>query len=194
MTTAMIQAKMSVDDFEALANLPENNARTLQLIDGEVVEKMPSNGWSSMLAAFISEAFVNFVRSGKLGYVTGEGAGYRVGKDIFAPDVAYISRARLPRMPRKGFIPLAPDLAFEVISPSDTAQEVAEKVQVYLAHGVIVCVVYPESETMYVYEPDNRLTLLTRADSLTLPDLLPGFSMALADIFPVDDADQEILS
>ncbi len=183
----VLTSRITVEQLTALAELPENRDKTLQLINGEIVEKMPGTPYPSLIAGWIITELNIYLKTNRIGATTTEGAGYRIGDDVLAPDVTYISRARQVGFPQRGFNLIAPDLAFEVISPSDKAKEVAEKIQVYRAHGVIVCVVYPESETMHVYEPGESVRFLTRADALTLPDLLPGFALALADIFPVED-------
>ena len=82
------------------------------------------------------------------------------------------------------FLELAPDLAVEVVSPSDSANEIQEKVNEYLDVGVrLIWVVYPIQHTVTVYAADRAGRLLNEADTLDGGDVLPGFSLAVADIF-----------
>jgi Uma2 family endonuclease len=180
-------ARITPEQYASIAALPEYANQTLELIDGEIVSTMPSNGWSSLIAILIARLLADYVLRKRLGYVTGEQGGYRLGEHVLVPDVAYISRARLARIPREGFIPLPPDLAFEVTSPTDTLGAVAAKVALYRAHGVTVCVVHPLTETVEVYAPGEVVRLFTRSDVLSLPALLPGFAVPLNEIFPQDD-------
>jgi Uma2 family endonuclease len=105
------------------------------------------------------------------------------------PDLAYVSHARLPGP----FFPpgedppvwdVVPNLAVEVISPSNTAQEIDEKIADYFRHGVeLVWVVYPLSRKVYVYESVTRVTVLLETDDLTDGSVLPGFSIPIASLF-----------
>lgn len=105
------------------------------------------------------------------------------------PDLAYVSHARLPGP----FFPpgedppvwdVVPNLAVEVVSPSNTAQEVNEKVGEYFRFGVeLVWVVYPLSRQVYVYESVTRVTVLLETGDLTGGSVLPGFSIPIASLF-----------
>ncbi len=180
-------ARITPEQYASIAALPEYADRTLELINGEIVTTMPSTPYPSFIAALISAALVTYIRRTRSGYITGEQGGYRLGEHVLVPDVAYISRARQPRLPEADFNPVPPDLAFEVTSPTDTLGAVAAKVALYRAHGVTVCVVHPLTETVEVYAPGETVRLLTRADVLSLPTLLPGFALPLNEIFLQDD-------
>jgi Uma2 family endonuclease len=97
--------------------------------------------------------------------------------------VAFISRARQPQLPREGFNPIPPDLAVEVISPSDSYSDVSRKVQRYLRHGTaLVWVVDPETQTVMVHTPTSAKPFGLE-DTLDGGDVLPGFKLAVRDIF-----------
>jgi Uma2 family endonuclease len=105
------------------------------------------------------------------------------------PDVAFVSFARWPAdrpLPRVNAWPVAPDLAVEVISPTDKAFDVIEKVHEYFAGGVRqVWHVYSHTEQVFVFETPTVVRVLTRADELTAEPVVPGFRMPMADLFPL---------
>jgi Uma2 family endonuclease len=172
-------------EFEAIANLPENADKILELIDGEIVEKMASNPYSSAVSSQIIILLGGFVKQHNLGHVTGEAGGYHISEyNDFAPDVAFISKARQPNLPRRGFNPIPPDLAVEVISPSDLFSDVIKKVRAYLRYGTrLVWVVDPEEQIVMVYTPSMTFTVGIEG-ALDGGEVLPGFKLAVRDIFP----------
>ncbi len=79
-------------EFEAIDRLPRNADKILELINAESVEKMASNPYASLIASRINRYMGGFAEDNNLGYVTGEAGGYYIsGRNMFAPDVAYIS-------------------------------------------------------------------------------------------------------
>src|SRR6266851_1110312 len=100
--------KLTVEEFDRLALLPENADKLLEFIGGEVFE-VPSNAYVSEISAiFIGELYV-FLKGKRLGHITGEAGGYRVSGERYAPDVAYISFARQPELAKKGYNPNPPE-------------------------------------------------------------------------------------
>ena len=98
-------------------------------------------------------------------------------------DVAFISTPRLPENPRK-FMHGAPDLAVEILSPSNKAIEVEQKVRDYLEAGArLVWVLAAEVKTATVYRADGTARLLRENDSLDGEDVLPGLTIPLREIF-----------
>jgi Uma2 family endonuclease len=105
---------------------------------------------------------------------------------VRAPDVAFVSPERLPsgRLP-EGFLSGAPDLAVEVLSPSDNPIDIQQKVRDYLEAGArLVWVVAPQAKTLTVYRADGSARLLREQDVLDGEDVLPGFSIPAAELFP----------
>ncbi|MCC7206344.1 MAG: Uma2 family endonuclease, partial [Anaerolineae bacterium] len=110
----------TAEAFEALALSPDNAERRLELIGGEVVDVV-SNVYASRLAARILGALVAYLDRNPLGDVTGADGGYCVGDDRYIPDVGYMAKARQPDPPLEAaYNPLPPDLAVEVLSPTDS--------------------------------------------------------------------------
>lgn len=129
----------------------------------------------------------NFVKQSRLGVVTAAETGFVIGHDpdtVRAPDVGFIRAERVPRVRTRGFFQGPPDLAVEVLSPTDRAGELLAKVQDWLAAGCrAVWVVDPTSQTISVYRGSRETTLLTVADELTDDAILPGFRLPVADVF-----------
>ena len=172
----------TVEEFERFVELPENNDRLFEFIGGDIYE-VPSNPYSSKIAALIIIAIGIFLRDHDLGHITTEEGGYVVSGERYAPDVAFISKARQPELPRQGYNPLPPDLAVEVVSPSDSPQKVTTKVGNYLAAGTVVWVVYPQSKQVAIHVSGQPVKTLDEKGILDGGNVLPGFKMAVKDIF-----------
>lgn len=162
-------------------------SRHQELVRGEVVEVMPPGGVHGKLALAIGMLLGIWAKQGAGGEV-GVEAGFIVdeGPDtVRGPDVYYVRAERLPEdgVP-SGFWRIAPDLAVEVVSPSDTAEEVREKVREYLNAGTgAVWVVYPSSREVIVHTPDGLARTYGPEATLDTPDVLPGFSCPVSAIF-----------
>ena len=106
------------------------------------------------------------------------------------PDVAFVSYQRWPRqrrVPRRDAWDVVPELAVEVISPSNTAEEILVKIREYFQAGCLrVWVVYPVEKQVYVYQSPTQVRILTLKDELEGEDFLPGFRLPLADLFEED--------
>jgi Uma2 family endonuclease len=118
-----------------------------------------------------------------LGHVTGVGGGFKLLRDRYAPRVAFVSKDRQPELPKQGYNPIAPDLAVEVVSPTDRERSLRIKIGNYHAAGTIVWVVYFEGQTVEVYPPGQPVRVLNIDDTLDAGDLLPGFTLPLREIF-----------
>jgi len=174
-------------EFSDIDNAPENVNRILELVEGEIVEKMPSFV-PSMIAAEILTAIRVFLKANPLGYVTGADGGYVLSEeDTFNPDVGYISKERLPVMPERE-APVPPDLAVEVVSPTDSIKAAQRKARKYLRYGTrMVWIVYPEDKTVDICLPDEAEGMRIREVGidgiLDGGDVLPGFQLPVRDIF-----------
>lgn len=180
--------RLTVRDLWEIAQLPENVDKRLELRDGVINELSPSFIPSIIAATFI-RIIGTFVVEHDLGYVTGADGGYILSEDnVFIPDVAFISKMRLTELPEREVIG-PPDLAIEVKSPTDTFKSLQTKAVEYLAYGTrMVWVVYPERKTVEVYTPtgEGNLSVVTLDIDSTLDggDVLPGFKLAVRDVFP----------
>ena len=159
-----------------------------ELIDGELVEMTPAGFESSSLGHRIGRIVGNFVDAHRLGRMSGADGGYVLFPDrdtIRIPDVAFVREERLPPAEeRTRFLRLAPDLAVEVLSPSDSASEVVIKLEMYREAAVpLIWLVDPEKATITVIAAGQPGEVLKRGDMLDGGDVLPGFRVSVADIF-----------
>jgi Uma2 family endonuclease len=116
------------------------------------------------------------------------GVGFRLASDpdtVRAVDVAFLSGARLRKQGRtEGYWPGGPDLAVEVVSVFDLAQEVRLKVADLLGGGArLIWLVFPNTQTVTVYRVDGSVEERTVGQSLDGEDVVPGFSLPVAEVF-----------
>lgn len=176
---------LTVKDLEKLqAEHPEYR---MELVAGQVQIMSPSGYESNEVSIELARQLANWVRPRRLGRVTGSSAGFILpNTDTRAPDVSFVKAERLRQSPRN-FAELAPDLMVEVKSPTDTLKKLRQKVQSFLELGTQVGIVIdPETHTVEVYRGGTpEVETLGDADELTLPELLPGWSVAIADLWPL---------
>lgn len=158
-----------------------------ELIRGEIIHMVPAGAEHGDVAMELGRLIANHVRAHKLGKTYAAETGFIIARNpdtVRAPDVAFVSNARLPAARVRRFFPGAPDLAVEVVSPDDRLSEVAAKVDQWLAAGASsVWVVDPPNRTIAVHRAGNVVRLFRDADELRDEPLLPGFTLRLADLF-----------
>ena len=172
---------------EEFWRLPENGTRRA-LVRGEVVEEMPPGGLHGIVASRVVVRLNAWIVEGPGGAV-GVESGFLIGRDpdvVRGPDVFYLKPDRIPdEGAPEAFWTVAPDLAVEVISPSETAGDVREKVRDYLTAGSpLVWVVYPRTREVVVHTPDGLARTHGPGDALEGFEVLPGFRCAVADLLP----------
>lgn len=160
--------------------------RLCELVDGILVEK--AMGYDeSLLTVELLLTLAAFVKQHRLGEVTGPDGTFRLMPGLVRiPDIAFTSRARLPRKggPREPIPNLAPDLAVEVLSKSNTKAEIKCKLGEYFGAGVrLVWLIDPKSRTAVVHTSPKASTKLGPDQSLNGQDVLPGFLLPLAELF-----------
>ena len=175
---------LSLEEFMAL---PEDGNRH-ELSEGElVVTPIPSREHVRIVRQ-ITRILSRFVDEGRLGEVYSE-PGCELSRDprtLRQPDIAFYSRARHDAMAPGTFFVGTPELAVEVVSPSNTAQDIEVKVDQFLAAGGIeVWVVYPTMRSVRIYRPGGLAHKLSDRDTITF-DLFPGWSARVADFFDLD--------
>lgn len=180
---ALTKRLITVDD---LLSAPDDGYR-YELIHGELV-KRPSSGFEhGVCSANINVSIGTHTQAHRLG-VTTVAATFLLNTNpdhARIPDVAFVSAERLHLIEdRTRAFPAAPDLAVEVISPTDRLTQVREKVADWLAHGVrMVIVANPRNRTVEVHRPQRAMVTLTEADTIDGGDVLPGWRMRVADVF-----------
>ena len=176
----------------ALANPPETAQAPLdslyEVIDGRRVEKPPMAADSVWIASILVRELGTFARTHELGRVVCEMLFHlQANRPHRRPDVAFVSYERWPRdrkLPRVDPWDVVPDLAIEVVSPTNSAAEVLARVGEYFHAGVQrVWVVYPSESFVYVYASPTEVQILQRGDELDGAPLLPGFRLPLTDLF-----------
>jgi Uma2 family endonuclease len=169
-----------------LLDIHAREGRLYELVNGILVEK--AMGFKeSCLAVALQAYFLAFVKPRKLGLVAGEAGMLRLCSGLVRiPDVSFISWERIPgrRMPAEPIPTLAPDLAVEIRSEGNTKAEMDRKLQEYFSAGVLlVWIIAPEARTVTVYCAPDQFTVLTEKETLDGGDVLPGFSLPVADLF-----------
>ena len=171
---------------EDVIEIHDREDRLCELVDGILVEKA-MGAYESMLAAEIARLLGNYVKPRKLGTVLGADGMLRLAVGLIRiPDVAFLSMAKFPngRFPKGGAAPLAPDLAVEVLSPSNTVKEMKEKLEDYFEHGArLVWYVDPETHTVDAYTGVNVHQRYTENDKLGGGEVLPGFELDIRELF-----------
>ena len=164
----------------------EHNDRICELIDGVLVEKATGQE-ESRLAALLIMFLGTFVRQGNLGAIFAPDGPTRLSPNqIRYPDVAFVSRDRFQgRKNRKEpILDLAPDLAIEVLSKSNSRREMERKLRDYFNAGTrLVWYVDPKSRTVRVYTSPKDPTTLAEDQTLDGGDVLQGFTVSLRDLF-----------
>ena len=164
----------------------ERDKRLFELVDGTLIEKTMGRT-ESIIAINISRLIGNYLRTNPIGAVMGaDGMLQLFPGRIRIPDVSFISlqRGRKAGISKHKVAPLAADLAVEVISPGNSRQEMADKLHEYFSHGTLeVWYVYPVRQELHQYQSPDNFTVLTSEQTLTTPQLLPGFAMSMAEAF-----------
>jgi Uma2 family endonuclease len=159
-----------------------------ELIAGDLRDMPPSAFDASEIGAHILAALHPFVYGKRLGRLSSEAGGYILSRNpdtVVAPDVGFVRWDSAPEgIPPGRFAPMPPDLAVEVMSPSNSFADVQRKVQRYLAAGTrLIWVVRPERQAVIVYAPDREPMELGIADELDGEDIVPGFRLPISQIF-----------
>ena len=177
---------ITVEDFDTYIQRDDLGDRIVEFVGGEIVE-VPSNPYASEIAQLIGFFIRLFIRENKIeGHVTTADGGFMVAGERYAPDVAYISRARQPQLARQGYNPNPPELVVEVISDEASARELDTlmlKVSNYVAAGAIVWVIYPTAQLIRVHVPGQPVKIVSKDGILNGGEVLPGFTLAVSEIF-----------
>lgn len=164
------------------------NTLVLELIRGELKTMSPTGIAHGIICTKLVVELTKFVEPNNLGVVVGPETGCIVERDpdtVLGVDVAYVSHERMKEVENlEKFLPFAPDLAVEVLSPTNTAQEMDEKVALYFAGGSrAVWVINPRRRTVTAYTSPFDVRILSEQDVLEGGDVLPGLSLELSRLF-----------
>lgn len=184
MDTTRPDTLLTLAEFE---RLPDDEGRA-ELVRGHLVREPPAGMEHGRLGNHLAYLVTDFVRGRGLGEVFGAGTGFVLNEEpptVRAPDMAFVARDRLPPSGEsEGFGHLAPDLAVEVVSPSNTVAGILDKVSDYLDAGTrLVWVVEPRRRIVTEYRSRSEIRLLRGEEILSGHDVLPGFSLPVSEIF-----------
>jgi Uma2 family endonuclease len=161
--------------------------RRYELVKGELFEMPPAGGRHGNVVIQIGGMLNAYVRANQLGAVFAAETGFILRRNpdtVRAPDASFVSKERLPagELPI-GFMEMAPDLAVEVVSPSDTAREVREKVEDWLRAGTRLVWTIPATRSVIVYRSLDDFQELSERDDLDGSQVVPGFTCHIRDLF-----------
>lgn len=177
----------SVATAEQLAALPRGDAR-YELVKGDPRMMSPAGGRRGRIAMNLAVSLANHVASGSLGVVYAAETGFIISRNpdtVRAPDVAFISSSRAEQIEDDtGFVPMAPDLAIEVISPTDTFSSVEEKAFAWLSSGTqLVLLVDPASRQLHAYRSAQQIVVFDDHEELDAGDVVPGWRLQVGGLF-----------
>ena len=182
MTTAVSVARFHPDDLQRL-----EEDGLYELADGKLIEKKMSH-LANLTAGRVTTTLTNFTTPANLGDVLPEQTFRCFPNDpalVRRPDVAFITASRAVGLPEEGPINIAPDIAVEVVSPTDRIYDLDEKLSDYRTAGVkLVWVINPKSRTVRVHRLDHSVSELSESETLTGESVLPGFAVRLSDLLP----------
>jgi len=155
-----------------------------EIVDGQKEAKMAGARHGDIGVQIILE-LGNYLRKSKVGKIYTPDTTFQVGSSERLPDVGYVSAARIPAEGSPiGKWEIAPDLAIEIISPTDIWDKVNRKVNEYFAAGVRqVWLVSQGEEQVMIYDSPTQIRVVTADEELTSETLLPGFKCRVADLF-----------
>ena len=172
--------------IEDVVRLLHREHRLCELIDGTLVEK-PMGTRESFLAITIARLIGNYVAERDLGLVGGADGPYRMLQgNVRYPDVSFVPWGALPdgELPEDAIWAVVPSLAVEVLSESNTHEEMVQKsIELFDLGTQVMWLIDPATSTAEVWRPGDAPQQLARADLLDAAPALPGFTLPLADVF-----------
>lgn len=158
-----------------------------ELIYGELVMMSPAGPQHGAVAARIGRILGEFVDDHDLGITFAAETGFIIEHPdlVRAPDASFVRKERVAAgLPARGYFDGVPDLAVEVVSPTESKRDVAEKVNMWLAAGTTSCwVADPDSRTVTIHRTAQPPVTLSGDDVLAGEPTLPGFSVKISDFF-----------
>jgi Uma2 family endonuclease len=172
---------------EELLRMPDDGYR-YELVRGELRKMAPAGYLHGRIAINITTPLDRHVRAHNLGVVCAAETGFKLASNpdvVRAPDVAFIRRERVEEVGDvEGYWPGAPDLAVEVISPSDTYADVQEKVVDWIEAGTrMILLVMPRKRTVTIYRSLTDIVMLTEHETLDGADVVPGWKLPVRELF-----------
>jgi Uma2 family endonuclease len=181
---------ISLVDVSSLESDPSDGDRLFEIVDGQLQERPDMGAQSDRLGFFLACLIETHAGAGKLGLCFSGQCGYQKifphePKRLRYPDVSFVRSGRLPgNKPPEGHMEIVPDLVAEVVSPNDNAVDIEQRLTDFMRAGVpLAWIIYPQTRQVYVFHQGPAALRLGEGDILEGEDVLPGFSLALKDLF-----------
>ena len=178
-----VMATQTLTTAEQFDQLPADETERCELLDGELVEMPSATYRHSRILLILANALTNYLLANRVGEIVSD-TEFAVGANTrLRPDLAVLGEAKCALVdPDKLPVTVMPDIAVEVVSPSESASKLETKVERYLAAGVVeVWIIYPEQQHVYVHNSAGvrKITAAGRLDC----SLLAGWSIAVSELF-----------
>lgn len=182
---ANVSTRVSLAEFQAFLLRDPSAERRFELIDGEIIESLPTEE-HSIIAGNLYAALRAFVKAHQRGRVLFEARHERPGDHAHSliPDVEFTRAERVQPILTEGVIPYLPDLVIEIKSPTDRYADLRKKALYYLENGVeLVWLVYPAKQQVEVWTDTDTVKTFGIEDTLSGGEVLPGFTLPVRDLF-----------
>jgi len=181
--------RLTVADLEQLQGIlcEAHLDYQLELVDGKIIIMGPSDIVSSEIGAELVRLLLNWVKPRKLGRVFESSGGFILpNSNLTAPDVSFVTADRL-KQSKRYFAELVPDIVVEIKSQSDRLKRLREKIQSFIELGAKVGILIdPDKRTVTIYTPTAEPAVLRDGDMISIPELLPGWEIAVTELWPID--------
>jgi Uma2 family endonuclease len=181
--------RLTVGDLEQLQGIlcEAHLDYQLELVDGKIIIRGPSDIVSSEIGAEFGRLLRNWVKPRKLGRVFESSGGFILpNSDLRVPDVSFVTASRL-KQSKRYFAELVPDIVVEIKSQSDRLKPLREKIQSFIELGAKVGILIdPDKRTVTIYTPKAEPVVLRDGDMISIPELLPGWEIAVTELWPID--------
>ncbi|MEG4967240.1 Uma2 family endonuclease [Microcoleus sp. B6-A1] len=181
--------RLTVADLEQLQGIlcQAHLDYQLELVDGKIIIMGPSDIVSSEIGAELVSLLRNWVKPRKLGRVFESSGGFILpNSNVTAPDVSFVTADRL-KQSKRYFAELVPDLVVEIKSQSDRLKPLREKILSFIELGAKVGILIdPDKRTVTIYTPQAEPVVLRDGDMISIPELLPGWEVAVTELWPID--------
>jgi Uma2 family endonuclease len=156
-----------------------------EIVAGQPEEKAMGGARHGGIGARLLIRLGSYAEAHRLGGVYGPDTSFQIGPNERLPDVAFVAADRIPPEGEpEGMWPFAPDLAVEILSPTDLHEKVSGKVREYFAAGVQqVWLISPQYKTVTIYQSPTQVRMLTEDDELISDEIVPGFRCRLHELF-----------
>ncbi|WP_339384181.1 Uma2 family endonuclease [Microcoleus sp. LEGE 07076] len=187
--SAIPSTSLTVADLEQLQGILSEAQLDyqLELVDGKMIIMGPSDIVSSEIGAELVRLLLNWVKPRKLGPVFESSGGFILpNSNLTAPDVSFVTADRL-KQSKRYFAELVPDLVVEIKSQSDRLKPLREKILSFIELGAKVGILIdPDDRTVTIYTPTAEPVVLRDGDMISLPELLPGWEVAVTELWPIE--------